>query len=145
MTESPDPSDPDFAPFWAGTLVSELRVQRCTQCGTVRWPPRPMCPACRSFHVGWVTATPHGSLYSWTEIGHQTVPGRPTPYTVVLVELDKPAGVRLLGNLTSGSSTGLRAGMPMTARFDLASDHTYALVNWTPDDSHDAGPATEVS
>jgi uncharacterized OB-fold protein len=37
---------PDTAFFWDGTAAGELRIQRCAQCGAVRHPPGPMCPAC---------------------------------------------------------------------------------------------------
>src|SRR5207248_7558689 len=32
--------------FWAGTARHELRIERCEECGALRHPPGPMCPAC---------------------------------------------------------------------------------------------------
>ena len=38
-------------PFWDGCAAGELRMQACGACGRLRFPPRPMCPWCRSTDV----------------------------------------------------------------------------------------------
>jgi uncharacterized protein len=44
--EAPDLPPPpiDSAFFWEGVEQDELRIQRCSSCGKLRHPPRPMCP-----------------------------------------------------------------------------------------------------
>ena len=39
----PSPT-PETAHFREGTRVGELRLQRCTSCAHVYFPPRPFCP-----------------------------------------------------------------------------------------------------
>ena len=39
---------PDTEFFWNGLREHKLLIQRCKGCGTVRNPPQPMCPKCRS-------------------------------------------------------------------------------------------------
>jgi len=39
---------PEMQPFFAAAKRHELAVQRCTQCGTHRFPPRELCSQCLS-------------------------------------------------------------------------------------------------
>ncbi|MFB9839902.1 Zn-ribbon domain-containing OB-fold protein, partial [Actinoallomurus acaciae] len=39
---------PDTRFFWDGARAGELRIQRCAECGALRHPPGPMCPACHA-------------------------------------------------------------------------------------------------
>ncbi|OIJ69904.1 Zn-ribbon domain-containing OB-fold protein [Streptomyces mangrovisoli] len=102
-------TDTDGAPFWAYAARGELRVQACAGCGTLRFPPRPCCPRCRSFDTEWRLVSGRGRLWSYV------VPHPPlladyaavAPYNVVLVELEDAPGIRLVGNVVT------RAGAPL--------------------------------
>src|SRR3546814_17973412 len=39
---------PDVEGFWTSGRDGQLRIQGCTDCGTLVHPPVPICPACRS-------------------------------------------------------------------------------------------------
>ena len=41
--------DLESAPYWEACRRHELRFQRCGDCGTFRFPPNPICHACRYF------------------------------------------------------------------------------------------------
>ena len=41
------------APFWDATQRHELRLQKCSDCETFRFYPRPMCPQCHSLRASW--------------------------------------------------------------------------------------------
>lgn len=127
----PDPSFAEFAEFWRGTRENRLLVQQCADCGTHRWPPRAACHACRGLDTRWVDASPTGTLYTWTVVEHQTVPGIAAPYVVGLVALDEPDGVRFLGQVVGIDPADLTVGLPLTARFEAA-DEEIVLVNWAP-------------
>jgi len=45
---------PDTEFFWNGLRQHKLLIQRCSGCGALRNPPRPMCPKCRS--LAWETS-----------------------------------------------------------------------------------------
>ncbi|WP_237565392.1 Zn-ribbon domain-containing OB-fold protein [Ornithinimicrobium cavernae] len=90
---------------------------------------------------------PHGTLYSWTVVGHATLPGFESPYAVVLVELTAPVGVRLLGSY-DGELADLKIGQPLTARPVQVTDEVH-LLSWShpetsknPDDT-DGAVATD--
>ncbi|GAT74952.1 hypothetical protein MHM582_3461 [Microbacterium sp. HM58-2] len=76
-------------------------------------------------------ASPTGTLYTWTVVEHQTVPGIAAPYVVGLVALDEPDGVRFLGQVVGIDPADLTVGLPLTARFEAA-DEEIVLVNWAP-------------
>jgi len=72
---------------------------KCDACGALAFPPRHRCLECGS-EDGWsLTPLPRlGTVYTGVTI-HVPVPGLPTPYSLVIVELDS-VGVRALVKVT---------------------------------------------
>ena len=130
----PDLSDPNFAPFWEGTRENKLKVQRCEDCGTHRWPPRLTCRSCRSANVEWVEVAPRGTLYTYTTVGRPTAKGfSSVPYTVGFVALDTPANVRIIGNVVGVEPSQLAIGMALEGRFVPAGPNgEKTLIHWAP-------------
>ena len=114
---------PEMKPFWDAARRHELVVQRCTGCGTHRFPARDICSRCLSRDAAWTPVSGRGSVFSWA-IMHQVYhPGfaAEVPYAVVVIELDE--GVRLVSNLVDCAPADIRAGMPVEVVFDdVASD-----------------------
>jgi hypothetical protein len=123
MAELPLPvPSPDNQPFWDALNEGELRIQRCTGCGTLRHPPRPMCAHCRSFDTEWVVVSGRGTVFSYT-VTHQPI--HPAlvdrvPFATVLVELEE--GPRLTTNLVDVPPEEIAIGMPVEVVFQRASD-----------------------
>jgi uncharacterized OB-fold protein len=94
--------DVDNAPFWAGCHDHELRLQRCGDCGTVRFPPRPRCHECRSADAAWEVMSGRGVVHTFTICHPPVLPAYAdrVPYNVVVVELDE--GPYLVSNLVDG-------------------------------------------
>jgi len=97
----PDLSDVDAQGFWEGCAKGELRVQRCAACGEVRFPPRPMCPACRSIESDWQAVCGRGRIWSFVVAHPPLLPAYAefAPYPVVTVELEEDPALRMVGNL----------------------------------------------
>jgi uncharacterized OB-fold protein len=112
----PDPTDADEAAFWAALRAGELRIQRCTACGTFRHPPRPACAPCGATDREWVTASGRGEVWSFTVIHPPTLPAFAdrTPYGAVVVRLDE--GVFLVSALVDCPVDELAVG----ARVEVA-------------------------
>lgn len=102
---------PDTEFFWAGLREHKLLIQRCTGCGALRHPPRPMCPHCRS--LGWDTieSSGRGTVYSYVMPLEPRFPFIDYPYIVALVELAE--GVRLVSNLSEIEPADVTVGMPV--------------------------------
>src|SRR5580698_3445972 len=99
MAGGPVPTPtPETAPFWAGTLAGELRIQKCTSCGRHYFYPRPFCRYCQSLDVEWRVVSGAGRLISYV-INYRPVPPADPgkPQVIALVELDEVP--RLMTNI----------------------------------------------
>jgi uncharacterized OB-fold protein len=130
MRPLPSMDGPD-APFWQALRRREVRVQRCRQCGTHRFPASRTCANCRSDGSEWVAVAPRGVVETWCVFHRQYFEGLPVPYAVIQVKLD--CGVRLFSNPAAGVGTGaLRIGMAVEGVFDdVAPDVT--LLKFAPE------------
>lgn len=124
----PRPTE-DSAPFWAAARAGELRMQRCGDCGHLRFPPAVLCPRCLSDTAEWVRLSGRGTIYSWVVVHQSQHPAfnPDTPYVVAIVQLDE--GPRLHGNLIDCPHERIAIGMPVEAVFQPVSDDA-ALVQW---------------
>jgi len=112
---------PDTAFFWEGTALGELRIQRCPDCGALRHPPGPMCPACGTpGDGGYVVAAGTGEVFSYVVHHHPPVPGKKLPMVVALVQL--PEGVRMVGELPGAAPDRVRIGRPVRVAFARVDD-----------------------
>lgn len=108
-------------PFWAGTRAGELRVQRCLDCGRLRWTPLLACPQCWSERAHWDVMSGRATVYTYTVV-HRAVDPRAftAPYVLAVVELDE--GPRMLTNLVDVEPERVRVGMPVAVRFERVDD-----------------------
>ena len=107
---------PDTAFFWEGVTAHRLLIQHCTGCGTLRHPPRPMCPHCHSLAWDTIEASGHGTVFSFVMPHHPPLPGFDDGYIVALVELEE--GTRLVTNLVDVTPDDVTTGMPVTVRYE---------------------------
>jgi uncharacterized OB-fold protein len=125
---------------WEGLRAGKLLLQRCRQCGTWVWSPRPICPACHSFDLDFEAVNPVGSIYSWTRTWQpftQEATGH-LPYTVVLVELPAADARRVLGVLAHADGLTPRIGAAVRGIIEQPPDDRYwPLVRWHLDPDPD--------
>jgi uncharacterized OB-fold protein len=121
--------NPDNQEFWDGCRRRELRIQRCDDCGTARFTPRPACPHCASLRFAWITCTGRGRVHTWTVVHGPTLPAfkHDTPYAAGVVKLEE--GVFMVGRIRGCDPAAIRAGMRVRVEFDdVAADVT--LPHW---------------
>lgn len=106
--------------FWDGLKARELRIQRCTGCGTLRHPPGPACPCCHGLSSDYVVASGKGTLYSYSVVHHPALPGFPQPNPVGLVELEE--GVRLVAGLVGVDPQQIEIGTALALEFIECAD-----------------------
>lgn len=87
-------NDQEINGFFQNTERHILSVQKCGQCGLMRWDPGTGCPWCGSQSYTWEKVSGEGAIYSYQIVRHAILPGfrELAPYTVVLVELDEQRG-----------------------------------------------------
>jgi hypothetical protein len=112
----------DNYPFYEAAKQSELRFQRCSDCGAFRHYPRPICPECQSTRHTWELSTGRGRVYTWTIVHGPTLPAfqDQVPYNVVDVLLDE--GVHFQSQILDCPPGEIHAGMPVQATFVPVSD-----------------------
>jgi uncharacterized protein len=101
----------DNAFFFEGAKEHRLLIQRCTQCKTLRHPPRPVCPKCRSYEWDAVEASGKGTIYSYVVNHYPQVPAFDYPLPVGLIELEE--GTRLVANLVGIDPSEVEVGLPV--------------------------------
>lgn len=108
MNLSIDDLDRENREYFRYCAGHDFRLQACTACSLLRYPPTTACPWCSCPDVAWTPVEGRGTVYSYTEVQHAIQPAfrRHTPYLVLLVELDRQRGVpgadealRVIGNL----------------------------------------------
>jgi uncharacterized OB-fold protein len=112
---------PETQHFWDGTQAGELRLQRCADCDSVYFPPRPFCPSCSSRRVSVFAASGRGTLASYV-INQRNHPAFDGPYSIAVVQLEE--GPRMLSNIVDCPQTPeeLELDMPLTVKFEGVSD-----------------------
>ncbi len=110
------------APFWEGTKRGELRMQRCTGCRHMWFPPSTHCPECLATAYEWVPLSGRGKVWSWI-VMHQRYFKEfegDIPYTVALIELAE--GPMMMSTVVGVPSDRIRCDMPVRVVFEDATE-----------------------
>ena len=133
--------DDDTTPFWEGTARGELLVQRCASCNRLRFPPRPVCPWCRSFDLRWEPMSGRATLWSWVIPHPPLLPAYAelAPYNVIVVALDEDPTIRMVGNLVASADGPINELDPADIGIGAAVQVVFpppiediVLPRWTP-------------
>lgn len=111
-------------PFWLSAAKHQLIVQRCLACGTVRQPPGPFCPKCRTQDSDWMDLGGRATLYSFTVIRHALAPPLREflPMVIAVVAPDEAPAARLVANLVEVGVGDVAIGMPLEVIWEDADD-----------------------
>lgn len=101
--------------FWDAAAKGELVCERCSNCDTFRYPPRPMCPECHSVEREVVQLSGKGTVYSWIRPRHPKPFGFDEPPIAALITLEE--GFRMVSNLIDVEFEDVTAGMPVEVDF----------------------------
>lgn len=132
MTARPLPAISEaMRPFYEGARQRELRVQRCTACGALRFPARGLCSACLATGADWVAVSGRGEVFSFNVMHQVYHPGfaAEVPYAVVIVQLAE--GPRMVSNLVGVAPEQIRIGQPVRVVFEDVSE-TVTLPKFAP-------------
>ena len=113
---------PETHHYWEGCKAGEIRLQRCTLCAHVYFPPRAFCPKSSSRDVVIFAATGRGILYSYI-INHRPRPDMGSePHSIAVVQLDE--GPRMMTNIINCPQTpeALVLDMPVSVVFETQND-----------------------
>ena len=118
----------DNAWWWQGIDRGELLIQRCSGCGELRHPPRPMCGKCQSTEWTSIAAAGPGSVYSFVVMHHPKFPGYDYPIVCALIELAE--GTRILSNVVGCEPGAVHIGMRVELRIEKVDDELSLPLFW---------------
>ncbi len=142
-----------IARFWRETPRRyNLGGSKCTVCGTVYFPPRPVCPVCPQHRRSIEKMVPsqlsgRGEVLSYT-IVHEAAEGfeMQVPYVLALVKTDE--GPVLTGQVVDLEPSAVRIGMRVHATFRKLREEGAAGVihygyKFAPTDDGERAPGPE--
>lgn len=124
-------TDEENKPFWDYCKQHELRMQKCLQCGKIRYPVSPICPHCLHLESEWVKLSGKGRVYSFTIVRRAAHPGfaGEVPYTVAIIETEE--GTRLISNVVGCKPEDVKVDMPVEVIFEDITEE-FALPKFKP-------------
>jgi uncharacterized OB-fold protein len=151
MSLSIDDLDHENLTYFGHCARHDFHLQKCDDCGLLRYPPTTGCPWCASPQATWTAVEGKGEVHSYEEVHHAIQPAfkSHTPYMVLLVDLDTQKGqpsadeaLRVVGNLTTEDGQLAPSDMVRTVGIGtrvrlVFSDVTdgLSLPQWTVDTS----------
>ncbi|MGZ4710330.1 MAG: thiolase C-terminal domain-containing protein [Acidimicrobiales bacterium] len=108
--------------FWTSGEDGTLRIQGCTECGTLVHPPVPICPHCRSRAWEPTPVSGRGTVVGFTVNAHPWLPTLPPPYVIANVALEEDASVRLTTNVVGCEPGEVHIGQQVAVRFEPQAD-----------------------
>ena len=123
--------DEENRPWWEALKRHELYLQRCRDCGAMRYYPRAQCPDCLSSRTEWVKSSGRGTIYTFTVTYQNQAPGfrESIPYVMAYVELDE--GLKVLTNIVDCRPEQAKIGTPVEAVYEDVTDEV-ALLKFRP-------------
>jgi uncharacterized OB-fold protein len=112
------------AAYWDATDAGELHLQECGGCGTWRFPPTKVCPACMSTDYTWKGSTGRGVLWSWIRMHRQYFAAfeDKLPYNVAMIQLDD--GPRLISTIVKQDEDRLKCDARVEVTFRKEGEFT---------------------
>jgi|SRR5579884_1697775 len=109
-------------PFWQAARAGELRMQRCTACGHLRYPINEVCPRCLSDAAEWVPLSGRGTVFAalvYYQVFHPAFRDD-VPYNVSMIQLEE--GPRMFSNVVGVPPDQVKVGDAVEVFFDPVSD-----------------------
>jgi uncharacterized protein len=112
----------DNRQYWEYCKKHELRMQKCTQCGCIRFPAGFLCPQCHSLEADWIKISGLGKIYSYVVFRTAYHPAyqNDIPYVVGLIRLAE--GPQMESNIVGCRVEDVKIDMPVQVVFDDVTD-----------------------
>ncbi|MHB1612609.1 MAG: Zn-ribbon domain-containing OB-fold protein [Sulfobacillus sp.] len=123
--------DEDSEVFWEGCRAGELRMQECSECHTLRFRPRPVCPECLSDQFKWTPVSGKGRVYTFGVVRSGVLPSfrEEVPYVLALIDLEE--GPRMTSRIVGCEPESVEIGMSVRVLFE-ALDDTISVPYFRP-------------
>jgi len=104
--------------FWEGATRGKICMQRCKDCGHVRYPISHVCPQCLSYSFEWADLSGRGVVFSYVVFHQLYNPAfkDDIPYNVAMIQLEE--GPRMYSNIVGVDNDAVKVGDKVEAVFD---------------------------
>jgi uncharacterized OB-fold protein len=113
---------PELRPFFEASRNGQLVVQKCANCGDLRFPPHRLCSKCLSRESSWTPVSGEGEVYSFIIMHRVYHPAfaNQVPYAVAMIKLKE--GAKMVSNVIGIDPHSIKCGMPVKVCFEKLSD-----------------------
>ncbi|ROS01909.1 putative OB-fold protein [Sinobacterium caligoides] len=125
-TRITSPRGHDNGWWWNACDEGKVLIQRCTDCQTLRHPPRPMCGECQSTEWDSIESTLEGEIYSFTTLHYPKIPGYDYPNTIGVIQLSE--GTRLVANIVDIDYEAVKIGQKVQGAVEQVDEKTMLPV-----------------
>lgn len=110
--------------FWAAAKAGRLMLQKCQQCSTFNFHPKPWCIECGSRALTWTDAQPGGTVYAHTVSRSVAMnfQGWADELPVILCLIDLDDGARMYAQVTDCAPADIHVGMRVEVHFESISE-----------------------
>ncbi|MBV9595131.1 MAG: OB-fold domain-containing protein [Actinobacteria bacterium] len=122
----PDVKAPDTAGFYEAAKRHSLVVQKCNNCGEMRFPPLPICSNCWSSDQDWAEIEPTGTVWSWVVYHRALEPSFADEIPYAVGRVKTTAGPTFTVRLNIPIEE-IEIDMPVTATFKDVNDEVSLL------------------
>ena len=136
MPKRPQPRfpEPNSQPFWDGCKERELRYQTCDACDNVVFYPRLHCDRCGSADLTWNVSRGEGSVYTFSVIRQNLMPGFTElgAYSVAYIDLDE--GFRMFSSVVGieDPTQDIHIGQRVRVEFEDQEEGEYPIPVFKP-------------
>jgi uncharacterized protein len=122
---------PDNRLFWKYAAQHELRMQKCPDCGHIRYPASMFCSKCLSEKTEWIKLSGKGTVYTFGVTRHvyDKWYADKVPYIIAIIELAE--GPHMMGQITGCRFEDVQIGMPVEIYFQDVNEDI-AIPAWRP-------------
>lgn len=108
--------------YWEGCRGGELRLQCCSDCGHVQFPPRRFCSRCLAALPPFERASGRGRVRSFSVVRHpiSSAFADEVPFVVALIELAE--GPTMMAGIRGCAIEEVAIGMPVEVEFEERSE-----------------------
>jgi uncharacterized OB-fold protein len=112
----------DNRPFWEGARQGKLMMQKCGDCGHIRYPISHVCPDCLSYNTEWTQLSGRGEVFSYVVFYqlYNKAFADDVPYNVAMIQLEE--GPRMFSNIVGVDNDAVKVGDKVEVTFEKATD-----------------------
>ena len=110
----------DNRPFWEGARQGKLMMQKCGDCGHIRYPISHVCPDCLSYNTEWTQLSGRGEVFSYVVFYqlYNKAFADDVPYNVAMIQLEE--GPRMFSNIVGVDNDAVKVGDKVEVTFEKA-------------------------